>query len=237
MPEPDSEYTRSEVDRDGKTEAGQQQPPLITGRWISPPPAWDVPASAAKVAPEPGPDAKKSFWRRFFSLRKIVRDIVIPLVVAFVVAFFTQATVAKPYQIPSGSMLPTIQLHDRIIANRLVYHFSSIERGDIIVFEPPEALDPDTPYVKRVIGLPGDTVEIRNGQVLVNGEEYQAGLASKPSYTMKEETVPESMLFVLGDNRNESYDSHRWGFVPEENVIGRAELIYWPLDHLQMLGD
>lgn len=183
-------------------------------------------------APE-GPRKKK----RFLSPKKLFRDIVMPLTIAFGVALFTQATVAKPYQIPSGSMLPTIQLQDRILAFRLIYHFRPVERGDIVVFEPPENIDPGTPYVKRVIGLPGDTVEVRGGRVLVNGEEFKVDMATTPSYSRATETVPEGMLFVLGDNRNESFDSHRWGYVPLDNVIGRAEFIYWPPEHLKWLGD
>lgn len=195
---------------------------VLGGEPVEGVPAWEIPA-------------KK---KRLLSPGKIIRDILAPLAVAFAVAMFTQATVAKPYQIPSGSMLPTIQLHDRILADRVIYHFRSIQHGDIVVFEPPPAaLDPDTPFVKRVVGLPGDTIEIRGGKVLVNGDEFVVATATAPTYTRKAETVPEGMLFVLGDNRNESYDSHRWGFVSMDNVIGRAELVYWPLDHLGLLGN
>lgn len=160
-----------------------------------------------------------------------------PLAVAFGIAMFAQATIAKPYQIPSGSMLPTIQLYDRILANRLIYHVHPVERGDIVVFKPPLNVDSETPYVKRVVGLPGDTVAIRNGQILVNGEEYVVASADNPSYIKPAEIVPEGMLFVLGDNRNQSSDSHIWGYVPLENVIGRADLIYWPPRHIQWLGN
>ncbi|MHB8791898.1 MAG: signal peptidase I [Thermoleophilia bacterium] len=172
-----------------------------------------------------------------FSLRKILRDIVFPLIIAFVVAMFAQATVAKPYQIPSGSMLPTIQLQDRILANRLVYRLHSVERGDVIVFMPPASIDPETPYVKRVVGLPGDRVEVKHGKTYVNDEEFLVPTASIPTYTRGAETVPEGMLFVLGDNRNESSDSHIWGYVPVDNVIGRADIVYWPPKNLHLLGN
>lgn len=232
------------------------------GGWITPPPVgWTstssasktVPGVSAEIAESPavrlgsaiprtfvaGPKAPvetlKKPRRSLFS--RIFRDVVIPLVVAFAIAMFAQATLAKPYQIPTGSMLPTIQLDDRILANRVVYYFFPIGRGDVVVFNPPNMIQSGgTPYVKRVVGLPGDTVEIRKGQVLVNGEEFVVDTASVPAYTKPKETVPEGMLFVLGDNRNESSDSHIWGYVPMENIIGKAELIYWPPQHLTWLG-
>lgn len=167
----------------------------------------------------------------------VFRDAIIPLMIAAVLALFSQVILAKPYQIPSGSMMPTIQLNDRILANRVVYRFFAIERGDVVVFNPPVNLDQGTPYVKRVVGLPGDTVEVKNGKVFVNGEEFVTKAASMPTYTRNLETVPDGMLFVLGDNRNESSDSHIWGFVPMDNVIGKAQIIYWPPSHLDWLGD
>lgn len=227
-------------------------------RWVTPPPeGWgegfgggyksDAPPVketgplSETPAPDPGqiyqPEAPPRSKPAIFSLRKILRDVVFPLLVAFVVAMFAQATVAKPYQIPSGSMLPTIQLQDRILANRLIYRLHSVERGDVIVFMPPEAIDPETPYVKRVIGLPGDTVEVKQGKTFVNGEEYVVPTASIPTYSRPKETVPEGMLFVLGDNRNESSDSHIWGYVPQDNVIGRADIVYWPPKNLHLLGN
>ena len=249
MSEPGSENSQSEVSGGEETAEEFRPPALVAGRWFLPPRDGYEPASVpgSIFAGSPGGEspgfglatadrgADEAGGRRV--MRRLFRELIIPLAIAFIVALAAQATVAKPYQIPSGSMLPTIQLQDRIIANRLVYHFSSIQRGDIIVFEPPEALDPETPFVKRVIGLPGDTVEVRDGEVRVDGVVYEADMATKPSYTMNAETVPDGMLFVLGDNRNESYDSHRWGFVPVDNVIGRAEIVYWPLDHLRLLGE
>ncbi|MHB0867344.1 MAG: signal peptidase I [Thermoleophilia bacterium] len=212
------------------------------GGWVSgPPDAWDWTADPNPrlplLAPEPAePVAATKKRRGFWSLRGFIRDLVLPLVVAFGIAMFAQATVAKPYQIPTGSMLPTIQLDDRILTNRLVYRFFPVERGDVVVFMPPTVAEPETPYVKRVVGLSGDTVEIKNSQVLVNGEPYVVPGAVIPTYTMVKETVPDNQIFVLGDNRNLSADSHIWGFVPMNNIIGKAQIIYWPLDHLQWLG-
>jgi signal peptidase I len=179
-------------------------------------------------------------------VRRIVKDVLLPLAVALALAFVIQASVAKPYEIPTPSMTPTIQPGDRIIANRVVYRFRDIERGDIVVFDPPpsatrtcgEAGGGNIPFVKRVIGLPGDRVEVRDGVTLVNGEELIVERARTPDYDKRFPVVPADSLLVLGDNRNESCDSHQWTpdpFVPEENVIGQAEITYWPLSSITFL--
>lgn len=178
------------------------------------------------------PEAKE---RDLFRL--VMRDIAIPIAVAVAIALFAQAVLAKPYKIPSGSMLPTIQLEDRVLANRFAYRFWPVKRGDVVVFQPPEAAgDTSTPYVKRVIGLSGDTVEIKKGKVLINGQELVIEQAITPTYVKPAEKVPDGMLFVLGDNRNESADSHIWGYLPKDNIIGRADVIYWPIPHIKWLG-
>jgi signal peptidase I len=218
--------------------------PYGEGRWVTPP-DWELGRSRRPEEPMSGtpysqfppvPAETLPVKKRNF-IHKLLRDVVVPIVVAFTVAMVFQAAVAKPYQIPTGSMKPTINEYDRILADRLIYHFRSIQRGDIIVFNPPSTLESDTPFVKRVIGLPGDTVEIRNGKVFVNGEEYVVPSAQPTSYTMPAEKVPPDQLFVLGDNRNDSFDSHRWGFVPIDNVIGRVEVIYWPIAHFRILSN
>lgn len=179
-------------------------------------------------------------------MRRIVKDVLLPLAVALALAFVIQASVAKPYEIPTPSMTPTIEPGDRIIANRLVYRFRDIERGDIVVFDPPpsatrtcgEAGGGNIPFVKRVVGLPGDRVEVRDGRTFVNGEEMIVEKARTPEYDKRFPVVPEDSLLVLGDNRNESCDSHQWTpdpFVPEENVIGQAEITYWPLSNITFL--
>lgn len=142
--------------------------------------------------------------------------------------------VAEARYIPSGSMEPTLQINDRLIIEKLSYHFHSPQRGDIVVFWPTDRLKEETPhlrdaFIKRVIGLPGETVEVRGGRVYVNGqplrEEY---IAAEPQYQWGPETVPPESYLVLGDNRNNSYDSHYWGYVPYENIIGRAVVRFWP---------
>ena len=178
-------------------------------------------------------------------MRRVLTDVVLPLVVAVALAFVVQAAVAKPYEIPTGSMEPTIQPHDRVVANRVIYRFRDIARGDIIVFHPTRsasrecAAPPGEPFVKRVIGLPGDRVEVRGGVTYVNGAPYVAGGERTPHYEEAWPPVPDGELLVLGDNRDNSCDSHQWSpdpFLPEDAVIGQAEVVYWPPSHLGFLN-
>ena len=123
-------------------------------------------------------------------------------------------------------MNPTLQNGEYVLVSRLSYKLNLPQRGDIIVFSYP--VDTNQDLIKRVIGLPGETVSVRNSQVLINGvlleEPY---IAQEPLYS-GEWTVPNGQLFVLGDNRNDSKDSHQWGMLPVENIIGKALIIYWP---------
>lgn len=177
-------------------------------------------------------------------MRWLIKDLLLPCAVAVALALIIQASIAKPYEIPTESMFPTIKANDRIIANRLIYRFRDIERGDVIVFDPTTSAKEtcgdvvsDVPFVKRVIGLPGDRVEVRNGLTLVNGTSFVVKNAVRPDYAKVFPRVPEGMLIVMGDNRNASCDSHQWSnpFVPEDNVIGQAEITYWPLTNVKFL--
>ncbi|MGP1371567.1 MAG: signal peptidase I [Almyronema sp.] len=141
--------------------------------------------------------------------------------------------IAEARYIPSGSMEPTLQINDRLVVEKVSYYFNVPERGDIVVFWPPENLFPAggrrDAFIKRVIGLPGETVEVNGGQVYVDNraltEDY---IKAPPDYQWGPETVPPEHYLVLGDNRNSSFDSHSWGFVPQENIIGRAVVRFWP---------
>jgi signal peptidase I len=124
------------------------------------------------------------------------------------------------------SMEPTLHSGEFVIVNKLAYKLGEPQHGDVIVFRYPR--DPEQEYIKRVIGLPGDVVQVRNGQLYVNDQLVdEPYIAAAPNYTMTWD-VPEDSLFVLGDNRNRSSDSHSWGPVPLDYVIGRAFLVYWP---------
>lgn len=144
--------------------------------------------------------------------------------------------VAEARYIPSGSMEPTLQINDRLIIDKISYNFRQPQRGDIVVFSPTEALKQQNfkdAFIKRVIGLPGETVEVKGGRVYVNGqvlrEQY---IEEEPEYSYGPVTVPEDNYLVLGDNRNNSYDSHYWGFVPRKNIIGRAIVRFWPINRV-----
>lgn len=167
-------------------------------------------------------------------LKSILYDYVVPFGIALVISFGIRVAIAQPFVIPSGSMLPTIQLNDRILANKFIYYFGQPQRGDIVVFNPkPE--QGETPFVKRLIGLPGDKIEVRNGRLYVNGKRFTKGFSGEMSYTYGPEKVPPGQVFVLGDNRDNSFDSHEWGFLPRENIIGKAFIVYWPPGDFKIL--
>jgi signal peptidase I len=160
------------------------------------------------------------------------------LVLALGLAFFIRTFIAEPRYIPSGSMLPTLEIGDRLIVEKLSYYTHPPQRGDIIVFAPPPQLQSqgfgsDQAFIKRVIGLPGDTVEINSGRVLINRQLLtESYIAEAPNYLMSPMVVPPTQLFVMGDNRNNSNDSHVWGFLPNANIIGHACFRFWPLERL-----
>ena len=166
-------------------------------------------------------------------------ELVKTLVSAGVLAIGIRACVAEARFIPSESMLPTLEIDDRLIVEKISYRFRKPERGDVVVFSPTDALKEQNyneAFIKRVIGLPGDTVEVKNGNVLVNNKELtEKYILDAPNYQYGPIQVPKGQYLVLGDNRNNSYDSHYWGFVPLDNVIGRATVRFWPPSRLGSL--
>ena len=153
-----------------------------------------------------------------------------------VLAFGIRTFVAEARYIPSGSMLPTLQINDRLIVDKLGYHFKSPDRGDVVVFSPTDTLAKQNfhdAFIKRVIGLPGDKVEVKGGRVFINDQALRESyIAEDPQYQYGPVTVPQDAYLVLGDNRNNSYDSHYWGFVPRDRIIGRAVVRFWPMNRL-----
>lgn len=171
------------------------------------------------VEPSNAPEQQGSGLGRF------LLDIVETLLLAALL-FWGIDKVSARIRVDGYSMEPSLHNGEFIIVNRLAYRLGSPERGDVIVFLYPR--DPTQEYIKRVIGLPGDRVRIAAGEVYVNDELLnEPYIAAAPRY-QSEWTVPENSLFVLGDNRNNSSDSHNWGPVPMEDVIGRAIVVYWP---------
>jgi signal peptidase I len=156
------------------------------------------------------------------------------LLMAVILYFLIDAVVGR-VRVENISMQPTLHQDQFILVNKLAYRLGDFQRGDIVVFHFPG--DPREDYIKRVIGLPGDTVDIRDGKVYVNGLELEEPyIAAPPNYT-KSYQVPEEGIFVLGDNRNQSSDSHSWGYVPIGNVVGKAIIVYWPLEDLKILNE
>ncbi|MBI5704121.1 MAG: signal peptidase I [Chloroflexi bacterium] len=158
-------------------------------------------------------------WKRF------VLDILETILLAVVLYFGINAVSAR-VRVDGLSMSPTLQNGEYVLVSRLSYKTGAPERGDIIVFSFP--MDTRQDLIKRVIGLPGETIRIQGGEVFVNGRKLQEPYIAQPPAYNGEWIVGEGQLFVLGDNRNDSKDSHQWGLLPIENVIGKALLIYWP---------
>jgi signal peptidase I len=168
------------------------------------------------LQPEPTVEQPAN-WKRF------VLDILETLILAVVLYFGINAVSAR-VRVDGFSMRPTLQDGEYILVNKLAYKTGEPQRGDIVVFVFP--VNPQEDLIKRVIGLPGESVSVHNGIVAVNGAPLtEPYIASPPAYD-GDWVVPEGQLFVLGDNRNDSRDSHQWGLLPIENVIGRAVLIY-----------
>ena len=164
------------------------------------------------------------------------------LVIALAIAVAVRWLIAEPRYIPSGSMLPTLELGDRVVVEKVSYRFQPVHRGDIIVFRTPPQLellgyDPEQAFIKRVIAEPGQQVAVHDGKVYLDQKPLQEDfIAAPPNYELLELTVPPNSFFVMGDNRNNSNDSHIWGFVPAENIIGHAVLKFWPLNRLGQLS-
>ncbi|MBW1636388.1 MAG: signal peptidase I [Deltaproteobacteria bacterium] len=184
---------------------------------------------------------KKSVFREYFEA----------IVIAVILALFIRTFVIQAFKIPSGSMLPTLQIGDHLLVNKFLYGvklpfngtllipFKDVSRGDVVVFRFPK--DRSVDYIKRVVGTPGDTVEIKNKKVFVNGKQVKDSHAhitsaaildakASPRDNLGPILVPEDRIFVMGDNRDNSYDSRFWGFVDQRDILGKAFILYWSWD-------
>ncbi|MCK4368190.1 MAG: signal peptidase I [Dehalococcoidales bacterium] len=159
-------------------------------------------------------------------MRTIFRDILITLILVIVVFLLLQVAFQR-FVIVEHCMEPGLHEEERILANKVVYHFHEPERGDVIILHPP--FNPELVYIKRIIALPGDTVEVRDGAVYVNGIKLdEPYIQEPPTYTFPLTGIAGDEYFVLGDNRNNANDSHKGWAVPRENIIGKAWLSFWP---------
>jgi signal peptidase I len=218
--------------------AGSPNPSVELGDSDSPP--------SAKPSPHPKPENP---WV------EAVKTIGLSLILALGIRQF----VAEARYIPSESMVPTLEVNDRLMVEKVSYLVHPPERGDIVVFWPPDIVaevcqgqqgpsKPKDAFIKRVVGLPGDKIDVRGGQVFINDQLIEENyIKEEPNYQYPPqvpspgvelpEVVPSNSYFVMGDNRNNSCDSHMWGVVPRENIIGRAAFRFWPLDRLGGIGN
>jgi signal peptidase I len=176
-----------------------------------------------------------------------VIDWIVTIVVAVGAVLAIKAWVVNPYRIPSSSMEPTLHcaspgagclagISDRVLANRFIFHFRSPHRGEIVVFKTPPAAERcengagGETFVKRIIGLPGDTIRERSGTIFVNGKQLQEDYVQPSERDQRSGLwhVGQGMYFMMGDNRAASCDSRDWGAVPRENLIGPVFAVYWP---------
>ncbi|MDV3348857.1 signal peptidase I [Leptothoe sp. ISB3NOV94-8A] len=188
----------------------------------------------------PGMTAEKSSPETTLgtSLQTMVKSNARLVAIAMAIAVVIRLFIAEPRFIPSNSMDPTLHIGDRLLIEKLSYRFHPPHHGDIVVFEPPPQLQaigyrPEQAFIKRVMGLPGDTLAVRQGQVYRNDQPLtEPYILAAPNYEMTPVAVPDNTVFVMGDNRNDSNDSHIWGFLPIENIIGHATVRFWPPDDL-----
>ena len=176
------------------------------------------------------------------SLLETLRRQVVPVLVWVLLALVLRWAVLEPRWIPSGSMLPALQLQDRVLVEKLRARLHlPVPIGTVVVFHPPTALvaagyDPKAALIKRVVAQAGDEVEVRDGVLWRNGSKAAIDWSAEPmDYQLEPLTVPPDHLLVLGDNRNASLDSHLWGPLPQRALIGTAVLRYWPLDRFGWL--
>lgn len=166
------------------------------------------------------------------SFLKDLLEVVVPAVVLFLIihTFFLESRF-----VPSPSMVPTIQVQDRFLSNKTAYWFHKPSRGDIIVFKPPAAAESKEDFVKRVIGLPGETIKVHGGIVYINDRPLKEDYISPDRAPIMETApyiIPDGTLYAMGDNRNNSRDSRFWGSLPIKNIKGKAWWRFWPLNRM-----
>lgn len=183
--------------------------------------------------------------------KSVFREYFEAIVIAVLLALVIRTFVVQAFKIPSGSMLPTLLIGDHLLVNKFTYgvrlpftgkvliDVGAPQRGDVVVFRYPK--DKSIDYIKRVVGIPGDTIEIRTKKVFINGKPYEDPHAHISSATVYDALtnprdnfgpvlVPEGKVFVMGDNRDNSFDSRFWGFVDQKDILGKAFMLYWSWD-------
>lgn len=158
---------------------------------------------------------------------------------ASILALIIVTFIVQTFRIPTGSMIPTLNIGNHLMVNKFIYYFKKPRRGDIIVFVYP--VNPKKDFIKRLVGLPGETIQIKDGGVFINGEELKAPQTIAERYYYNEGMygeglikIPDNVYFVMGDNTRNSKDSRFWGFVPKKNLLGKAFFVYWPLTRMRI---
>ena len=170
------------------------------------------------------------------NLGEEIKDWVISIVIAVVLAMIIRNFIVEPYLVDGPSMRPTLENQQRLIVNRFIYHLRAPEKGEILIFKYPK--DQSRDFIKRVIAVPGDTIEIKDGNVFVNEElQTENYILSKCRGDYPKVTIPEGHIFVMGDNRNNSEDSRfpDVGFVPFDLIKGKAMVVFWPFADMKVL--
>lgn len=167
-------------------------------------------------------------------------EYVVPVAIGLLIVVFLRSFIFGLFYVPSGSMIPTLEVNDHVVVTKFTYHISKPKRGDIVVFNYPVALKESgekIKYVKRLIGLPGEKIEIKNNQLYINDElidePYVASDTAMPDFSPI--VLNDKEYFMMGDNRNHSNDSRYWGSVEEDLLVGKAQMIYWPLNRIGTL--
>jgi signal peptidase I len=189
------------------------------------------PSEPAEAAAPAAPAPRRHSWRGTV-------EWVVILGVALVGAFLIRTFAVQAFYIPSGSMIPTLEVHDRVLVNKLSYSLHPVHRGDVVVFTRSAAVEPSIKdLIKRVIGLPGETVAAHDGHVFVNGLQLNESYLAPGTLTtdFSARTVPAHAYWVMGDNRNNSTDSRVFGPILSKQIVGRAFVLIWPLDRLHLL--
>lgn len=175
-------------------------------------------------------------------MRYFMKEWVEPVIIAIILALIIRTFIVQAFKIPTGSMRPTLMEGDRILVSKFIYKFKKPERGDVIVFVSPE--DKKKDFIKRLVGLSGESVEIANGTVLIDDKAIGSDSVIKERYYYnrgdfgREEQavkIPDDAYYALGDNSISSRDSRYWGFLPKKYLIGKAFLIYWPPTRIRLI--
>ncbi len=203
--------------------------PVVDNKTITPPTPPSRPVSLSPPVTQPeSPEQYQRGQPGSLIAREIIETFLLTLLI-----FWAVNTITGRFRIEGSSMMPTMQEGEYVLINKLAYYLEEPKRGDIIVLHYPR--DPSRDFIKRVVGIPGDLVEIDDGEVEINGQLIsEPYINSAPQYNGSW-TVPDDQFFVLGDNRNNSSDSHTWGFLPRDHIVGKGWVVYWPVDQVERI--